>query len=503
MSNFEAKYQEFAKYAREVDDLNGAIYFLEWDLRTLMPPKGQNSRSHQISSLAGMVHDLHTDDRFWDLVQGLSESANNGEGTEFQKSNIRVLQRNLIRWRKVPSDLVRAIASATTGSHPHWVNARKAADFSIFAPYLEKIIELKIQEAEAVGYDDRLYDALLDEFEPYATTKEVETVLSRLREKLVPILESVKQAEKPRTDFLYREFSTGDQARFGRMIVEEMGFDLEAGRIDVSEHPFCSGFSPDDVRITTRYSKHDIKSALFGLMHEAGHGLYEQGLPRDQIGLPAGKAVSLGIHESQSRLWENMVGRSKFFWKRHFTHIQKIFSSQLEDVTEDEFIRAINVVEPSYIRVEADEVTYNLHVILRFELEQALLSRDLKVRDIPGAWNEKMKSYLNIVPPKDSDGCLQDVHWSAGIFGYFPTYALGNIYSAQFFSSARKSLNDLDSDIERGDFTGLRNWLKEHVHSNGSLYKPSELVQRAAGEPLNEDHLIGYLKEKVAITYNI
>jgi carboxypeptidase Taq len=367
---------------------------------------------------------------------------------------------------------------------------------------LERTIELKRQEAAAIGYNDDAYDALLDEFEPGAKTAEIGRVLAGLREQLVPLVAQITgSARRPNLSVLNRHFAIDRQEAFGRRAAEAIGFDFREGRLDVTDHPFCTDIGPRDVRLTTRYDENFLPGALFSTLHEAGHGIYEQGLPPERYGLPTGQAASLGIHESQSRMWENLVGRSRAFWEYFLPQAQAAFRESLSDVSLDEFYFAINDVRPSLIRTESDEVTYNLHILIRFELELLLIHDDLTVADLPAAWNAKYREYLGIEPPSDSDGVLQDVHWSSGAFGYFPTYSLGNLYAAQFFEQAARDLGDLAAMFRRGEFLPLRDWLRKHIHSEGRRFPAAKLVQRVTGSPLTHDSLLRHLRRKFGPLY--
>jgi carboxypeptidase Taq len=349
-----------------------------------------------------------------------------------------------------------------------------------------------------------LYDALLDGYEPGAKSEDIRRVFAALRDELVPLVESIRHAPRqPDHSILERRYPVDAQSAFGRQAAEKIGFSFTDGRLDESHHPFCSSFGPGDCRLTTRYDEHDFPQAFFGTLHEAGHGIYEQGLDREQFGLPMGDTVSLGIHESQSRMWENLVGRSRSFWRHFFEPARKAFPEALGDVSADEFHFAINTVQPSFIRVEADEATYNLHIMLRFEMEPALISGDLPPADLPAVWNETFKRYLGLTPADDAQGCLQDIHWSGGLIGYFPTYALGNMYAAQFFEAARRELGDLDEMFARGEFEPLRRWLGENIHRRGRQYPAPRLVEVVTGRPLSHEPLVRHLKGKFDALYGL
>ena len=423
-------YDEFIKRASELADIGHAQALLSWDQETYMPPKGAARRASSMGSLAGIYHQKLTDAELVRLVGELQGRDLQGD----QAVNVREFARGLDRALKIPEQLVVEMSKTEALAHEAWVEARQKAEFAVFQPWLEKILAQKKEVADRVGYEGSVYNALLDEYEPYARAEEIGPVFAALRSQLVPLVEGIKATgKKPAKGVLDQEFPVAAQEAFGRQVMGDLGFDPEAGRLDISVHPFCSGLSRDDVRLTTRYASEQMTDSLFGVIHETGHGLYEQGLPEDAAGTPAGAAVSLGIHESQSRLWENMVARSRPFWEYYLDTLKGCFPAQLQRVDLDAFYAAINQVEPSLIRVEADEVTYNLHILLRFELEMDLLEERVEVADLPALWNERMEQYLGVRPEDDAEGVLQDIHWSMGGIGYFPTYSLGNLYAAQFF----------------------------------------------------------------------
>jgi carboxypeptidase Taq len=385
-----------------------------------------------------------------------------------------------------------------------WQEARQKDDFALFRPLLEKMIHLKQQQADALGFEETRYDALLDDYEQGELTANVASVLKRLREQLVPLVAEIAASKRhPDTAILERQFPTRDQEAFGREAATEIGFDFARGRLDVTAHPFCSTMGPHDARLTTRYDEQFFNTGFFGILHEAGHGLYEQGLRPEQFGLPAGEAISLGIHESQSRMWENLVGRSRAFWQHFYPKAQMNFPSALGDVDLKRFYFAVNEVKPSLIRVEADEATYNLHILVRFELEQSLINDELSVADLPEAWSAKYREALGVVSPTDADGVLQDIHWSAGLIGYFATYSLGNLYASQFFEAAAKDLGDLDAMFARGEFAPLLDWLREKIHSQGQRYTAAELIERVTGRPLEHAPLMRHLRSKFGELYGL
>lgn len=497
-------YAELIRRSKEYSLLGSCANVLGWDERTYMPRKGSAYRAEQMALLARMTHELLTAPEIGRLLAAVEGSALVGEKDSVQAVNVREIRRTYDRAVKLPKELVEELARVTTRAQQVWQEARQANDFAAFQPWLEKIVHLKRQEAAAIGYQQVPYDALLDEYEPGATTAEISAVFAQLRQELVPLIGAIMaSAWRAPREIVEREYPVDRQRVFGQQAAATIGFDFEAGRLDVTTHPFCSGIGPGDCRITTRYNPRRFNDAFFGILHEAGHGIYDQGLDPEHFGTPMGSATSLGIHESQSRLWENQLGRSRSFWDYFFPQAQQTFPEALRDVTLEDFVFAINDVQPSYIRVEADEATYNMHIILRFELEQALISGDLKPADVPAVWNEKFAHSFSIKPPTDGLGCLQDIHWSMGGLGYFPTYTLGNLYAAQFMEQARQDLGDLDGDFRRGDFSRLKGWLNEKVHRQGQRYRAAELCQHITGKPLSHRPLLTYLRNKYAPLYGI
>jgi carboxypeptidase Taq len=491
-------YPELIERFKEVRLLESVGAIVGWDQHTYMPPKGAGHRAEQMGFLAKLGHEKLTSPRLGELLGQAAPT------DETQTVNVREIRRVYDRAVKMPGKLVEEIARTVSQAQNVWAEARKKNDFPAFAPWLDKIVTLKREEAKAVGYKESPYDALLDEFEPGATAAEITRVFAELRAELVPLVAAITaSSKKPRKDLLTREFAVDRQHIFGQAAAAAIGFDFQAGRLDTTVHPFCSGIGPGDCRLTTRYHPRELNQGLFGILHEAGHGIYEQGLDPEHFGTPVGSFASLGIHESQSRLWENQVGRGRPFWEHFFPRLQQSFPGTLDEISLDEFVFAANNVEKSFIRVEADEATYNMHIILRFELEQALMTGDLKPADVPGAWSEKFRAMLDLTPPNDAQGCLQDIHWSMGGLGYFPTYTLGNLYAAQFMHQARTDLGDLDADFRVGQFGRLKGWLNEKIHRQGQRHRAEELCRRVTGQALSHKPLIAYLRKKYAPLYGI
>lgn len=493
-------YDELTHRMREIAVLGSCAGLLGWDERTGLPPAGAELRASQLSLLARLVHEQTTHPRIGELL-ALVES---GKLDTEPASCVREIRRGYDRAVKVPARLVEELAHVTTLAQQAWVTARANKDWAAFRPWLEKVVALKREEAQAVGYRESPYDALLDEYEPGATAREITALFAQLREQLTPLIAAIAASgNKSGTEILTREFPIEAQKKLGEKVARVIGFDFNAGRLDTTTHPFCSGIGPGDCRITTRYNPRFFSESFFGILHEAGHGLYEQGLRADAFGLAPGMYCSLGLHESQSRFWENQVGRGRPFWGWCFPLAQEHFPTALRGVSIDEFYAAINTVAPSFIRVEADEATYNLHIILRFELEQALLTGDLPVADVPAAWNEKFTASLGLKVPDDSLGCLQDIHWSGGGIGYFPTYTLGNLYAAQLMEALRRDLGDVDASFRQGDFSGVLTWLREKVHHAGRTESAGALCQRITGQPLSHEPLLAYLRGKYTPLYQL
>lgn len=503
MTSMQETYDKLCSRMRETTLLSSALSTLEWDEQTYLPRAGGEYRADQTALLAGMIHRQFTSAQVGEWLNELVDSDLAADPHSQTGCVIRQTKRQYDKKTKLPQSLIEELSRTASLSQQAWVEARKADDFPQFQPWLEKTIHLKQQEAEAVGYEQSPYDALLDDYEPGETTENVARVLKGLREQLTPLVEEIVDSGRtaPR-ELVTRDYPEALQEQFGKQASTAIGFNFDAGRLDVTAHPFCTTLGPHDVRLTTRYNAQDFVGGFFGILHESGHGIYEQGLPADQFGLPTGEAVSLGIHESQSRLWENLVGRSRAFWEGMLPKLQATFPSA-KDIGLDEWFFAVNDSRPSLIRTESDEATYNLHIIVRFELEQALLSGDLLVADLPGAWNEKYQEYLTIQPPNDSQGVMQDVHWSAGLFGYFATYALGNLYASQFFDQAREDLGDLDAQFRQGEFQPLRDWLCDKVHQHGQRYSAAVLAERITGKPLSHEPLMKHLRGKFGELYGL
>jgi carboxypeptidase Taq len=488
----------------EVTDLGLAAYVLEWDQETYMPRGGVASRAAQLSTLQRLSHVSFTSDEVGRLLDELEADVAGADYDSDEASLVRVTRREYEQARKLPAALVAEAAMAGSTARPVWEQARKEADFALFAPYLQKNVDLNRRIADALGFEDRPYDALLDRSEPGMKTSELEALFAEVKAAVVPLVAGIARKAGAVDDaVLRRDFDPDLQLSYALEVVKRLGYDLDHGRQDLSTHPFSSGFGPDDVRITTRVSRGFFSECLFGSIHESGHAMYEQGIAPAIARSTLWGGASPGVHESQSRLWENLVGRGRPFWRHFFPSLRAVFPEPLDGVDEEAFYRAVNRSYPSFIRVEADEVTYNLHLLLRFELENEMLEGRLAVKDLPEAWNARVKSYLGIDVPDDRMGVLQDIHWSYVSFGIFPGYTIGTLISAQLMEAIRRQIPDLDSQFEEGDFSGLLGWLREHVHRHGRKFAPNELLQRATGRPLTAQPWIDYVREKFTALYGL
>lgn len=500
----EAKLSELKNRLLEIDDLQAASAVLSWDQTTYMPLGGASARGRQMATLQRLAHEKLTDPAIGKLLDDLRPYEESLPADSDDASLIRVTRRDYERVVKVPSSFVSEFYSHTAASYAAWEKARPENDFKAVVPYLDKTLDLSRQYADYFPGYDHIADPLIDVFDYGMKAETVSTLFAQLRGELLPIVQAIT-SQPPADDACLRlHYPADGQRAFGRKVIEHFGYDFDRGREDLTAHPFTTTFSLGDVRITTRVDEGYLGDAMFSTMHEAGHAMYEQGIRADFEGTPLGGGTSSGVHESQSRLWENLVGRSRVFWQRFYPDLQAAFPEQLGAVQLDTFYRAINKVEPSLIRTDADEVTYNLHVMMRFDFELALLEGRLEIRDLAEAWRERFKADIGITPPDDRDGVLQDVHWYAGtIGGAFQGYTLGNILSAQFFDVALAAHPEIPDEIASGKFDTLHNWLRESIYQHGSKFTAEELVGRVTGGPLRIEPYIGYLKAKYGALYDL
>ncbi len=500
----EATLRELKARLIEIDNLESAARVLAWDQNTYMPPGGAPARARQIATLRRLAHEAFTDRAVGKLLEDLRPYEEDLPYDSDEASLIRVTRREYERAVRVPPSFVAQLSDHQSTTYQVWTEARPADDFARVRPYLERMLALSRQLANFFPGYQHIADPLIDFSDYGMKASRIRAIFAELREQLVPLVRAI--AAQPAADdaCLHRTFPEAQQLAFGLEVVKRLGYDLERGRQDKTHHPFTTDFSIGDVRITTRVREDDLGEALFGTMHEAGHGMYEQGVCADYEGTPLAGGTSSGVHESQSRLWENVVGRSWGFWEFFYPRLQEIFPGQLSGVSLETFYRAINKVEPSLIRTDADEVTYNLHVLLRFDLELKLLEGELDVRDLPQVWRERMETDLSVVPPDDRDGVLQDVHWFHGrIGGVFQGYTLGNIMSAQFFEAALQDHPEITNEIGAGEFSTLHSWLIENIYRHGRKYTADELVRRVTGGPLSVEPYVRYLRTKYGELYEL
>jgi carboxypeptidase Taq len=498
------KFPELKTRLTEIHDLNKINQILSWDQQTQMPPGGAAVRAEQRSTLSRLAHAKFTSDEIGRLLEDLRPYEASLPYDSDEASLIRVARRDYQKACRVPNELQAEMTRTASLSHSVWVEARKKSDFALFLPQLEKVLELKHRYVECFApYDDR-YDPLLDDFERGMKTPQVRAVFDELKRDLVPFIAAIAERGKAVSDACLRgHFPAAQQREFVLSIVTRFGFRPDSWRLDPTVHPFASNSATTDIRITTRYHEDFINAALFGTLHECGHGLYENGVSPTLERTLLCRGASSGMHESQSRMWENYVGRSRSFWMYFYPRLQTAFPEQFASVDMEAFYRAVNKVHPSLIRVEADEATYNLHIILRFELEQEIMAGKLALRDLPAAWNARMRGYLGIEVPNDAQGVLQDVHWSEGLLGYFPTYSLGNIIAAQIWEKALQAIPDLYEQFERGEFTALREWLRQNLHRYGRKYMPAETLEKVVGGPISVEPYVRYLRGKLGEIYGV
>lgn len=485
---------------RLIADVRNANALLQWDQETYLPQKGAAFRGQQISTLSEISHRLFSEDELGNILQELLSKDELSAG---QKRNIERTNEDYVKNKKYTSEFVRKLSEQTNKTFHSWIEARKQNLFSVFEKDLDVLIQLKKEEAEILGYEHHPYNALLDEFEKGATVQLIDKTFNNLLPTLKDLLDKISKKPQVDNSFLSQHFPKQQQWDWGMDLVKYLGFDFDAGRQDVSEHPFSTSFNRNDVRITTRIDENDFGNMTWSCIHETGHALYEQGLPEDEYGLPLGEACSYSIHESQSRLWENNVGRSKNFWQHYYPILQKKFPEQYKEISLANFYKGINQVKPSFIRTEADELTYHFHVFIRYEIEKKLLDNTVSGADIPTYWNELYKKHLGVDVPDNKKGCLQDVHWSHGSFGYFPTYSLGSFYAAQFYQTTKSQLSGLENEIENGNTASLLNWLRQNIHSKGRFHTSEALCKEITGSGLDVNYFVHHLLDKYVSIYNL
>ncbi len=501
-SQSQALFQKTYDYVRETSLLESTLALLEWDEQTGIPAHAAEFRANQVAFLSGLIHQRATNCDYGAWLSELANSELAHPSDSPVAASIRGLKRDFDKSVQLPLDLVTRTARAVTVGQQIWSLAKPKNDYAAFLPILKEIVALRREEATILSKNHACkYDSLLDQYEEHAQSDEIAVVFTELREQLVPLVQRLTNSKSgPDGKSIAGMFDVAQQQELSKWVATQIGFDFDRGRLDETVHPFCTTLGPHDHRILTRYFEDSFSSGLYGTLHEAGHGLYEQGLPTEWFGMPAGYAASLGVHESQSRLWENMVGRSREFWQWCLPHAQQRFP-QLKNVSVDQIFADLNRVEPSLIRIEADEATYNLHILLRFELEKELIDGNLTCEELPSAWGDRYESYLGIRPKDDREGVMQDVHWAAGLIGYFPTYTLGNIFAAQLMAAAETELGDIPAMVANGDFAPLLNWLRQHVHSFGSCLKPTDLMEKATQSKLSSKPLMAYLTRKLVPLY--
>ncbi len=489
-------YEEYQRKMRRIADINHAVAVLHWDNEVNLPKGGSHFRSQQIATLTAWAHTLFTEEGTGVLLERLLQSK---IPDRRKLRNVELTLRDYRKEVSLPTDFVERMAMVQSEAFSAWIKARDANDFAVFAPALEEVVTLKQQEAEYRGFEHERYDALLDVYEPGLTAASLDHTFTQAREQIIPMIHDILAAQRVDRTFLNLHFPKDKQWEYGLDLLRQLGYDFDHGRQDISAHPFTISFSPEDVRVTTRIDEDDFSNMLWSCIHECGHALYEQGLPVEQYGLPLGSAASLAIHESQSRMWENQVGRGKAFWQHQLPLLKKFFPEQLGNVNAEHFHAAINAISPNLIRTEADELHYHLHVMIRYEMERTLINTGLPIDQLPELWNRKYKDYLGVDVPDDRKGILQDVHWSHGGFGYFPTYSLGSFYAAQLYDQATRDIPDLEVHLAQGQYTALHRWLQENIYQYGREYDPGDLCEKVSGAPLDIGFFVKYAAGKYEI----
>ncbi|MEH7300630.1 carboxypeptidase M32 [Neobacillus drentensis] len=492
--------KEFLDYVKKMTAYHEALGVIYWDLRTGAPKQGVEQRSEVIGMLSSEVFKMSTSEEMAAYIASLSKAEVDDKTRKILEECKKEYERN----KKIPAEEYKEFVILQSKAESIWEEAKEKADFAMFSPYLEKLVEMTRRFISYWGHMEKRYDVLLDMYEPGMTTEVLDDVFGKLRERIVPLVKKISEADnKPTTDFLFKSFKKEKQREFSLEILAKMGYNFQAGRLDETVHPFAIGLNPGDVRVTTKYDENDFRTAIFGTIHEGGHALYEQNFSKELIGTPLCSAASMGIHESQSLFYENIVGRSLPFWKNNFDCLKKYADGQFDQVDSERFYRAINESKPSLIRIEADELTYPLHIIIRYEIEKGLFDGSMQVKDLPQIWNDMYEQYLGIVPKNDGEGILQDVHWAGGSFGYFPSYALGYMYAAQFKHKMIEEIPHFNQLVEEGNLLPIKEWLTKNIHQYGKLKKPLEILRDVTGEGLNAEYLIEYLIDKYQKVYQL
>ena len=493
-------YSDYINYSRKIYDVYMSMSVLNWDMETHMPKNGNKFRAQQLSTLAKIAYDLETDNKYAKLLEKLLAD---GSLNNDQRRNVYLSNKQFLKRQRYSGDFIQRQSNLISKAFKDWRIAKEKDDFNLFRDSLKEIVNLRKEESELLGYNVHPYDALLDHYEPNLTTKDVDLIFNDVKNQLVPFISKITQNNHVDDSFFYQFFDQNKQWDFGIDLLKQMGYDFDSGRQDISAHPFSSHFSPEDARVTTRIDEKNLSEMIWSCIHEGGHALYEQGILSENYGTPLGNSISLGIHESQSRLWENHVGRSLPYWKNNFSRLQSYFPDNLKNVDYKMFYQACNNVKSSLIRTNADELTYHLHVLIRYEIEKGLIEGSIEVDELPSKWNNLYKKYLDIDVPSDSMGVLQDIHWSHGSFGYFPTYTLGSFYAAQFYTQASIEISNIDDKMEDGDTKELLNWLREKIHKQGERYDAKDLCKKITGEELNFKYFMDYAKNKYSKIYDI
>ena len=492
-------YNTYLEHSQKIADIEHSISILNWDQEVFMPENSAPRRAQQIATLSGIHHELSTNKTYGETLNKLL----NEDLTDIQQRNVNESLKTYTKSTKLNGDFVTKMSRTISESFVAWNEGRSKSDFSLFAPKLEELVKLKREECELYGYKEHPYDAQLDLYEPGATVKDLDALFEDVKNQLVEFVSEIAKAPQNDEALMFQKYDGAKQLTYTEELLSQMGYDFKSGRQDLSTHPFTTTFSPKDVRVTTRVNENDLSEILWSSIHEGGHALYEQGLLNDNYGLPAGSYLSLGLHESQSRLYENNVGRSLNYWQHNFKKLQETFPDNLKKYTGEDFYKAMNIVKPSLIRTNADELTYHFHVLIRYEIEKELIGGNIEVADLPTIWNQKYKDYLGIDVPSDAQGVLQDIHWSHGSFGYFPTYSIGSFYAAQFFNQAKKEIEGLEEQIAKGELNPLLDWLRENIHQHGRLFAADELCIKITGEKLNFKYFMEYAKDKYSSLYQL